>query len=126
MAIEVEFYCKDYEPFLPESSQVNPERYGAELAWWLCQKLAIEGVHTSYPNFENWGWFLEYINDDNEYWLCIGNIDSREHQWRMVLQPQAKRWFGLRRAPIENAKVLLDAVDKVIRENDQISEIKWI
>lgn len=125
MALEVEFYSEDFGPFLPEDSQVNPERYGAELTWWLCQKLAQEGIYTSYPNFEDWGWFLEYIKGENEYWLCCGNIDRHENKWRMILQPQAKRWFGFARAPIEDAKDLLNAVDKVLRESDGVSQIKW-
>ena len=126
MAIEVEFYSEDFEPFLPEDFQVNPERYGAELVWWLCRKLAAEGVYTSYPNYEDWGWFLKYVNGENQYWLCCGNIDSNENKWRMILQPRAKRWFGLGKPSMEAAKVLLNAVDKVLRECDGISLIKWI
>ncbi len=125
MAPQVEFYSEGFRPFLPEDSQINPERYGAELTWWLCQKLAEEGVYTAYPNFEDWGWFLEYINDGYEYWLCCGNIDGQENRWRMILQPQAKRWFGLAGVPIESAKDLLNAVDKVLRESEDVSQIKW-
>lgn len=125
MAIEVEFYSDHFAPFLPEDSQVNPERYGAELAWWLCRKLALEGVYTSYPNFEDWGWFLEYITEGNEYWLCCGNIDGFENKWRIILQPRAKRWFGRGKAPIAGAKILLNALAKILDESEEMTQIKW-
>jgi hypothetical protein len=60
METEVDFYAEAFNPILPEDAQVNPECYGAELAWWLCRKLAERGAFTSYPNFEDWGWFLEF------------------------------------------------------------------
>ena len=125
MAIQVEFYSEGFRPFLPEDAQVNPERYGAELTWWLCQKLAVEGIYTSYPNFEDWGWFLKYIKGKNEYRLCCGNIDGQENKWRMILQPEKKRWFGLAGVPLEDAKDLLNAVDKVLHDSEEISHIKW-
>ena len=50
MATEVDFNSEAFTPILPEDSQVNPEYYGAELAWWLCRILAERGVYTAYPN----------------------------------------------------------------------------
>lgn len=61
----VDFESRLFAPFLSEEGQVNPQVYGAELAWWLSRELAQEGVETSYPNSEDWGWFIEYIVDDH-------------------------------------------------------------
>ena len=51
-----EFRSTKFAPVLPDDSQVNPQVYGAELAFWLCTELAKRGIVTSYPNFEDWGW----------------------------------------------------------------------
>ena len=126
MTLEVEFYSEAFQPILPEGSQISFERYGAELTWWLCQKLAAEEIYTSYPNFEDWGWFLKYTKDTNEYRLCCGNIDSKENWWRVILQPRSKTWFGFKKISVTGAKDLLNAVDKVLTESELIDQIKWI
>ena len=43
----VDFESRLFAPFLSEEGQVNPQVYGAELAWWLSRELAQEGVETS-------------------------------------------------------------------------------
>lgn len=55
----VELRTNRFTPFLPDDSQVNPGVYGAELAYWLSQQLASHGVITSYPESEDWGWYLQ-------------------------------------------------------------------
>jgi hypothetical protein len=57
----IEFTSADFLPRLPETCQSNPGVYGFELAWWLTQTLAENGIITSYPLGEDWGWLLEYI-----------------------------------------------------------------
>jgi len=122
---EVEFKSNAFRPLLPEESQVNPGRYGAELAWWLCGRLATKGVFTAYPNFEDWGWFVEYIVDDNEYWLCCGNIDGTDDRWLVYLKAHAKSMFGRNRAPLETAAPLLNALREVLEESEEVAEIEW-
>ena len=90
----VEFESRLFTPFHSEEGQVNPQVYGAELAWWLSRELAQEGVEASYPNSEDWGWFIEYIVDDHEYWLCCSNQDGFQNQWRVFLDCKAKGLFG--------------------------------
>ncbi len=50
-----EFKSSKFEPILPEESQVNPEVYGAELAYWVSTELARRGLATMYPGSEDWG-----------------------------------------------------------------------
>lgn len=121
----VDFKSELFKPFLSEDAQVNPHVYGAELAWWLCRELAIEGIETTYPDFEDWGWFIEYFIDDNEYWLCCGNVDESLNQWRVYLHPHAKSMFGRNKAPIELAEPLLVALDKVLSKCPEITDIIW-
>jgi len=83
-----------FAPFLPDEAQVNPNVYGAELAFWLSRQLAQRGTLTSYPQNEDWGWFIEYSTEDNhEYWLCCANRDGTQNKWRCYLEPKAKKLF---------------------------------
>lgn len=121
----VEFKSDLFEPVLSEDAQVNPQCYGAELAWWLSQELAKRGVETSYPNYEDWGWFIEYIVDDNEYWLCCGNVVGENNHWRVFLDCKAMSLFGRNRAPVEVAGPLLQALSAVLSESTEITDIQW-
>ena len=121
----VEFESRLFAPFLSEEGQVNPQVYGAELAWWLSRELAQEGVETSYPNSEDWGWFIEYIVEDHEYWLCCGNQGGSKNQWRVFLDCKAKGLFGRNKAPIASATPLLNALSKVLERCDGIFNIQW-
>jgi hypothetical protein len=124
--IAVEFESKDFAPFLPEDSQVNPNVYGAELAFWLSEQLAKSGIATSYPNYEDWGWFLEYITESgDEYWLCCGNRDGSKDKWLCYLAPRAKGMFGRNKARVEGAAPLLDALRGILAESSSITGIQW-
>src|SRR5687767_6825999 len=70
MMWRIEFDSDKFLPFLPEESQGNPGVYGFELATWLSRSLAQRGVVATYPLGEDWGWLLEYFQDDLE--VAIG------------------------------------------------------
>ena len=121
----VTFRSSRFKPVLPEESQVNPGRYGAELAFWLCSELAQDGIVTSYPNYEDWGWFLEYVTSDGEeFWLCCGNTDGKDDEWQCFLKPLARGLFRSK-ADIEHAKPLLDGLKRVLERSEGISDIEW-
>jgi hypothetical protein len=123
---KVEFTSSMFRPFLPEEAQVNPMVYGAELTFWLSQKLAAMGVVTSYPISEDWGWLIEYITDsEDEYSLCCSNVDDAKDQWRCYLDGRAKGWFGRDKASPESAKPLLSALRKLLDDTEGITEISW-
>lgn len=121
----VSFKSHLFEPFLSEEGQVNPHVYGAELAWWLSRELASEGIETTYPNSEDWGWFIEFLIDDNEYWLCCGNVDDSKSNWRVYLDCKPKSMFNRNKAPVEKAMPLLLALKTVLSRNVEISNIVW-
>ena len=122
----VTFTSDRFTPFLPEGSQVNPGCYGAELAWWLSRKLAAKGVVTSYPEYEDWGWFIEYITaEEHEYWLCCGNVDGTRDRWHIFLDAKSKGLFRRKQADVKNARPLLSALEAVLKESDRINDIQW-
>lgn len=126
MKTEVTFRSERFRPYLPESCQVNPGCYGAELAYWLSRELAGSGVITSYPNFEDWGWFLEYVTEaGEEYWLCCGNIDNTPDGWRCLLEPKGRGLFGSKKAVVEHARPLLDALDRLLEREPGVRDVRW-
>ena len=125
METSVDFSSDLFNPFLPEDSQVNPQVYGAELAYWLSKNLAKKNIITTYPNNEDWGWFIEYFVDENEYMLCCSNSDEEGKEWRCFLRPQSKSLFGRNKAPIEKAAPLLNALKELLEETSGINNIRW-
>ena len=126
METSVDFESKMFSPFLPDEAQANPRVYGAELAFWLAQKLAQRGTVTSYPRYEDWGWFIEYTTKDGyEYWLCCANRDDAQDKWRCYLEPKAKSLFGRNKAPAEGALPMMFALRSVLTEEDGISNVTW-
>lgn len=126
LATNVQFDSDLFRPFLHEDAQVNPLIYGAELAFWLSRQLAQRGVLTSYPQAEDWGWYLEYITDEgNEYWLCCQNQDDSSDKWWCRLEPLARGMFGRKKAPIEGARLLLDAVHEALDAEPGVQRVTW-
>jgi hypothetical protein len=126
MDTAVTFKSERFRPVLPEDSQVNPGRYGAELAYWLCTELAREGVVSSYPSSEDWGWFIEYITDaGDEFWLCCGNVDGTRDQWHCFLQPKGKGLLGRAKPDLEKARPLLDGLARVLSREPSVAGIEW-
>ena len=126
METEVTFKSKLFYPLLPNTSQVNPDRYGAELAWWLCRELVKVGIVTSYPYPQDWGWYIEYINDAGDaYWLCCGNVDGSGEKWLCFINPRGKGLFGWKKPSIQKAWLLLEALRQILETESSISDIQW-
>ena len=91
------FQSDRFRPYLPDDCQVNPNVLGFELADWLSRELARRGVVTSYPNYEDWGWFLEGEQGGLEYMICCsgGDEGNGEFEWRVFVS-HPKKLFGKR------------------------------
>jgi hypothetical protein len=126
MQTSVDFVSKMFRPYLPEAAQVNPGRYGFELALWISQQLAQRGVMTSYPQYEDWGWFVEYHTDEgHEYWLCCGSRDGLSDSWECFLDPKAKSLFGRNKAPVEGASAMMHALRDLLAQEPGITNLRW-
>ena len=126
MKTSVTFQSALFRPYLPDCAQVNPGVYGAELAFWLSRQLAGRGIATSYPNSEDWGWYLEYILEDGaEYLLCCANLSDQPDTWRCSLEPQARSLFRRARPPVELARPLIEALRAVLAEEPAIVNACW-
>jgi hypothetical protein len=119
----VEFSSDRFPPYLPEDAQVNPGVYGFELATWLSQALMRNGVSTSYPISEDWGWFIEYISEAEEELMiaCASQSEAGEGEralpidWHIFIRQKKKPSKKLVKpgAP-EATKLIGDAIVAVL------------
>jgi hypothetical protein len=108
------FRSAQFKPYLPDECQVNPNVLGFELADWLSRRLAAAGIVTSYPSFEDWGWYLEYADGDDAYLVCCsGGADDADYEWRVFVD-RPRKWF--RQQPISaKQRELFDAIVRILQ-----------
>lgn len=108
------FISDQFRPYLPDRCQVNPNVLGFELAVWLSRALAGDGVVTSYPSEEDWGWYLEFVDEDDEYLICCSGAEGDgEYEWRVFVDRPRKLFRRPPETPMEEE--LLESVAQVLR-----------
>ena len=117
-----------FAPVLPEESQVNPGRYGAELAFWLCTGLYREHqMVTSYPDYEDWGWLLSYTTGQgSEFAVHCGNIDGTDDLWLISLRRYKQGIFWREKPSFECARRLVAAIRSLLEGDEGIDELEWL
>jgi hypothetical protein len=122
-----QFTSDSLSPILPEECQVNPQVYGAELAFWLCTELAKHGIVTSYPSEEDWGWFIEYsLPNGSEFAIHCSNVDGKKNLWMLSLRRYAKKMFGRNKPSFEEADDLIKGIRLLLEKSSQVSDLKWM
>ena len=122
----VTFTSDRFTPFLPEESQVNPAVYGAELAYWLSAELARRGVVTSYPESEDWGWYLEFTTaSGSEFTLLCANVGGAKNRWALALRRHARKLFGRDLPPYAEAAQLVAAIHEAVNAVAPAPDIAW-
>jgi hypothetical protein len=123
----VEFRSAKFAPVLPEDSQVNPQVYGAELAYWLCVELAKRGLVTTYPENEDWGWFIEYFPEPgSEFAVHCGNVGGAKDHWLLSLRRYGRKLFGRDKPPYSRAEPLVMGIKRLLEGEAEITDIKWL
>ena len=121
------FRSDRFAPFLPEESQVNPEVYGAELAWWLSAELARRGVATSYPESEDWGWYIEFVTaTGSEFAILCGNVTGTRDRWALALRRHAKKMFGRDKPSYSEAAQLVATIREALHSVVSAPDIEWV
>lgn len=121
-----EFTAESLSPRLPESSQVNPEVYGAELAFWLATELARENVATSYPHPEDWGWYVDYASRGGaKFAVHCGNVGGATDRWFIQLRRFGRKLFGRDKPAYSEAEALISAIRLILEGSSSVSELDW-
>jgi hypothetical protein len=122
-----EFSSELFRPFLPEESQVNPEVYGAELAYWLARKLSEAGIFTSYPESEDWGWLLGYETGSGaRFMILCRNVDESASRWNLAIEAVARKLFGRDKPSYSEAGQAIDGIRAALTEDPEISELSCL
>jgi hypothetical protein len=78
-----------FEVTTPGPDFINPRCFGEDFALWLREQLAGEGIGTSEPIQEDWGWVLLLSSKGHAFTLAIGVMDESIGQvpavWRLEL-----------------------------------------
>lgn len=122
----VEFRSDKFKPVLPEECQVNQDVYGAELAFWLGAELAKRGVATSYPDYEDWGWYIEYVTPSgSEFAVHCYNLEGAKNHWLLSLRRYGRKMFGRDKPAFSEAIGLVSEIKKLLGGEPAISEVTW-
>jgi hypothetical protein len=122
-----EFTSRKFAPFLPDEAQVNPGVYGAELAFWLAERLADLGIVTSYPQNEDWGWYLEYLlPSGSEFAVHCSNTSGATDTWQLHLFRQGRKLFGRDPPPFGEARPLVDAIRRTLEAEADLVNLQWL
>ena len=118
------FQSDRFRPFLPDDCQVNPNVLGFELAEWLSRQLASRGTITSYPQYEDWGWFLERDVDGFDYMICCtGGMEASTFEWQVYVTPIRRLFKGpkLDRSPeiLKDVRLVLEAEGLAVSEETE-------
>jgi hypothetical protein len=118
------FQSDRFRPYLPDDCQVNPNVLGFELAEWLSRELARRGTITGYPNYEDWGWFIEGAENGREYMICCSGADQGDGQfeWRVFIS-HPRKLFGRKPAGSEG-EPLLHQIRQVLKEASITTQVE--
>lgn len=125
----VTFRSRRFVPILPEACQVKPRIYGAELAYWLMEKLLRQGVVTGYPAAGEAGWLLSYATGTGaSFQVLCANVDGSDGHWRLSLACRAghageQAYHGAEAGA--EVKALLNAIRFVLYRAVRREEISW-
>lgn len=108
---------------------INPCCFGEDLAVWLQDKLAANGVESSGPGQEDWGWYLNVSYFRDSYFLGMsGNAhqqSSDEGQWRIIVEKKrsVSQWLRGTGKILENDRMLL-LIEEILRSEPDFQEVR--
>jgi hypothetical protein len=84
-------------------------------------------VATSYPNSEDWGWFIEYLpQSGSEFAVHCGNVDGAQDQWLLSLRRHARKVFGRDKPPYEEAQPVVSGIRALLESTPDIQQLEWV
>jgi hypothetical protein len=111
--------------FKPLSGQDEQAENGRELAEWLCSRLPSEMQPE--PMEEDWGYRIDFESPSlrSKVSLCCGNVQN--DLWSCFCEPYRSITDRLFRRPLPTAEMelVIRAVDQLLRDNPQFTEVEW-
>jgi hypothetical protein len=123
----VEFRSDRFPAYNGEEQQINPDLCGKRLAEFLCTRLLAEGVQTEEPASEDWGWYIDVVNDGFRLWIGCGHYQEYPDGYLCFIEPHTPhvRKFFRKIDVRDRVSWLQRALDKILTEDDGIRQKRW-
>ena len=123
----VRFRSPRFRSLEPMAEQLNPGRYGKELATWTAEQLSRAGLIVSAPQEEDWGWYLTFGAPARKFFLGCGNVDDEEEQWLIFMheRPGFLNWLSGRTDDSEPKIRIVQTLEAALRAEPSVSEMEW-
>jgi hypothetical protein len=125
----VEFRSDEFPPYEGEEDEINPGRYGKNVAEFLVRGLKEKGFEALEPIAEDWGWVVLIKNDGFKLWIECGNYDEYPDGFLCIIEPHqsAIRKFPFLWTVDTSGKVtaLQEAIDLLLSANPGIRDERW-
>ena len=127
MLTHVEFRSDCFPPYDGEEQEINRDLWGKRLAEFLRDGLRAEGIETTEPVPEDWGWMLPTLNQDFQLWIGCGHYQEYPDGFLCFIEPHEPyiRKFVKKIDTREKVSQLQQAMDKVLAENAGIRDKRW-
>jgi hypothetical protein len=127
MLTHVEFRSDRFPPYDGEEQQINPNLWGKRLAEFLCEKLPAEGFQTEEPGAEDWGWYIDVVNQGFRLWIGCGHYQEYPDGYLCFIEPHTAyvRKVFCKIDTRERIMALQRALDKILVESNGIREKRW-
>lgn len=127
MRTHIEFRSDAFPAEPGEKRKINSGRWGAALARYLRQELALQGLIVREPLSEDWGYALEIENPGFNLWIGCGNF--REHPDGFLCFIVPDKPFVLKRFRLRGARERLEAIasalEDALRKHPRVRELRW-
>ena len=82
---------------------------------------------TSYPEYEDWGWYLEYFpSSGSEFAVHCSNIGGSKDHWLLSLRRHARKLFGRDKPPFSEASELVAEIQRLLESEPSVASLKWL
>lgn len=127
MRTHVEFRTSEFSALAGEAEQVNPGRWGKQLAAYLAGELAKRGYESTGLVAEDWGWSVRLKNDAFPLWLGCGNYEEYPDGFLVFIEPSKPFLRRLFRKIDARPTVdrLTNALDSILESNPSFHDISW-
>lgn len=118
----------DTEVVGPDEEEDYLEQGGKFVAELLEVELPAKGFQIDFVIKEDWGWCVSLKNPGFDLWVGCGYSGEGDYGLHCFVRPEEPRlWHFYKRAAVaERIAALKQAVEDILRNSGQVSELQWL
>ena len=128
MKTHVEFKSDSFPAIEGEADEVNPGRWGKNLAMFLHAELGGHGLETDNIYAEDWGWVIPIDYHEFPMFVGVGNYEEFPNGFLVFIDPSKpyiKKGFFKKIDTTKEIQNLAQALDAVLTQHSEIYDIRW-